>query len=526
MRYTSYSGTERRKKRKKSIVIVPLLLLILGAAGLKVFGPTASERAVSRLQFDSSVTANEQARISQAISDQAKTLGGDTNVKVLTATEQTTPARVLTAHVPVTSFNSVRQKVTKAELASEPIVVKDLEDAAKPALAEALGTTAEQLKTLDVPLAELPDESIALIPPGDLDQSVKLLALEDAYYLDSFQSGGVFRTAVFEGEDTAGIDGLSLNSLPSKEQVFKVNMSGVTALTRLMLRALNANNNPTFFSEKIGPFLADADLTHVSNEVSFKENCTYHDALFCSDPRFIETLKASGVDLVELTGNHNNDLGAVHNTATINLYRELGWNTIGGGLNTEDAKKPYIADQKGSKVGFLAYNFPDSPNGGAIAGPEKAGANSFDFDRIKSDIESLKTQSQFVIVNIQFWECYAYPNGYVEYPICDKPIQNQAETFKRVVDLGADMVVGSSAHQPQTYEIYKGKPIYYGLGNMYFEQTQWPGTERGIILTHYFSAGKLLQTKLTPTVYGDDFQPRVMTDEEATYQLKRLNAAR
>ena len=88
------------------------------------------------------------------------------------------------------------------------------------------------------------------------------------------------------------------------------------------------------------------------------------------------------------------------------------------------------------------------------------------------------------------------------------------------------MVVGTSAHQPQTYEIYNGSPIYYGLGNLYFDQDRWPGTERGIILTHYFLAGKLLQTKLTPTVYDGDYQTRTMTSEEASYLLGRLKAAR
>ena len=94
------------------------------------------------------------------------------------------------------------------------------------------------------------------------------------------------------------------------------------------------------------------------------------------------------------------------------------------------------------------------------------------------------------------------------------------------MDLGADMVVGSSAHQPQTYELYNGKPIYYGLGNLYFDQTQWPGTERGIILTHYFAGGKLLQTKLAPTVFDADLQTRLMTNDQSLTLLERLRVAR
>jgi len=208
------------------------------------------------------------------------------------------------------------------------------------------------------------------------------------------------------------------------------------------------------------------------------------------------------------------------------LYKSLGWQTIGGGLNTEEAAKFYTADQKGSKVSFLAYNYPDTPNGNAISGATTAGANSFDFDRIATEIESAKKLSNFIVVNVQFWECYAYPDGYLEFPQCDGPIPKQKEVFRQLVDLGADMVIGSSAHQPQTYELYNGKPIYYGLGNLYFDQTQWPGTERGIILTHYFAEGKLLQTKLAPTVYDTDLQTRLMTNDQALSLLERLRLSR
>lgn len=131
-----------------------------------------------------------------------------------------------------------------------------------------------------------------------------------------------------------------------------------------------------------------------------------------------------------------------------------------------------------------------------------------------------------MVVDVQFWECYAYPDSYVEYPICDLPIGEQEAVFKKLVDMGADIVVGTSAHQPQIYEIYNGKPIYYGLGNLYFDQTQWPGTERGIILTHYFYAGKLVQTKLSPTEYDEDLQTALMPTEKAEEFLERLNSAR
>jgi poly-gamma-glutamate synthesis protein (capsule biosynthesis protein) len=405
-------------------------------------------------------------------------------------------------------------------------VPTNTDDITLTAIAGALGLDKSKLSKLTGDVKDIEDSSVAFIPSDDLTTDLKLLTFDYKYYLDSFNSGAVFRQAEFSGESATSLQDLKLNNLASKDSVLKVNMTGVTALTRVMMTKFASVKDPLYFSELIGDYVADADITHVSNEVSFKPGCQISYTVFCSPPEMIEVLKDSGVDMVELTGNHNNDTGNQYNTDTINLYKSLGWQTIGGGLNNAEAAKFYTADQKGSKVSFLAYNYPDSPNGNAISGPTTAGANSFDFDRITTDIESAKKQSDFIVVNVQFWECYAYPDGFVEFPECDGPIADQKEVFRKLVDLGADMVVGSSAHQPQTYELYNGKPIYYGLGNLYFDQTQWPGTERGIILTHYFSGGKLMQTKLAPTVYDTDLQTHMMTNDQTQIFLERLRVAR
>ncbi len=520
------SSATRRKRRRGYLVFLCLFLLAAGAAVYWLLKPTPAEQAIEQLSFDATVTPSEQQTVRQAISQQIVSYEGTATGSVVTSLEVTSPSLVLDVLVPVTGFGSPLQGVTSETLADIPLFVSpELDDTTRSALAQAIGVNETKLTAFSKGIEEL-DEAVAFVPISQLTYKEKLLRFNDAYYLDDFSKGAIFRQASFSGSGAASLAGLKLNELATNDSTLKVNVTGVTALTRLMIRKLGSANDATYFSEKIGDYLADADITHVSNEVSFKEGCQFHNAVFCSPPGMIDALKDSGVDLVELTGNHNNDTGRQYNTETINLYHELGWSTVGGGLNKTEAAKPFIADQKNSKVAFLAYNYPDSPNGGAIATDSAAGANDFDFDRIKADIEALKAQADFIIVNVQFWECYAYPEGYVEFPQCDGPIPNQKEVFRKIADLGANMVIGTSAHQPQTYELYNGIPIYYGLGNLYFEQVQWPGTERGIILTHYFINGKHVQTKLSPTVYDRDLQTRLMDDEEAVNLLERLGKAR
>jgi len=349
-----------------------VLIFAVGIFGYyKVTAPTPiiEEQIKHELSFDVSVTSSEQDVIKDAVKRQHLEITGAVVASVKTSQTVSDDSKVLQAYVPVTSFNAVRQAVSIAELATAKVLLhQDIDQTAQAALAGALGIDGDSMSTISEPLDELLETDIAFIPVDSLTSAVKLLRFDDVYYLDSLNSGAIFRELVFEGEGALALSGLTLDKLFSESQVYKVNMTGVTALTRIMQRKLASVGDPLYFSAKIGDFLADADLTHVSNEVSFKPGCSYSNTLFCSPPEFIETLKASGVDLVELTGNHNNDLGSEFNTQTIELYNSLEWGTVGGGLNVADAREPFVDTQKGSNVTFLAYNFPDSPNGGAIAG--------------------------------------------------------------------------------------------------------------------------------------------------------------
>jgi hypothetical protein len=531
-----YSARVQQKKSKWPRRLVSVLLLVLIAVGAyfiynKYFAePTVTELIELNVSFDSSLTQDEIDYYQGQLEARKIRVESPLSIRASLSEELNTQGQTTTVLLPVTAFGSIKQRTNTAELADAYVILgESISGGVRELLTDKYGFTTPEdpsnRNVLDVAL-----EAVALVDAENLTSEMQLLSFNENYYLDDFNSGAIFREIVIEGDNAADLNGTNPNNtvLLDENSVFKVNMTGVTALTRIMQRKLAEVGDPLYFSEKIGDFLADADLTHVSNEVSFKPDCEYSNTLFCSPPEFIDTLKASGVDLVELTGNHNNDRGSEYNTQTIELYKSLGWNVVGGGANAEEAQMPFFSNQKNSEIAFLAYNYPDSPNGGAIATETTAGANYFDFSyaTIEKNIAVAKEQSDFVIVNVQFWECYAYPDGYIEFPSCDNPIGEQEETFKKLIELGADMVVGSSAHQPQTFELYQGKPIYYGLGNLYFDQTSWPGTERGIVLTHYFANGKLLQTKLTPTVYDEALQTRIMTEDEAEYLFERLQDAR
>jgi len=472
----------------------------------------------SSLKFDSSVTDPERGLIADRVKDKDVSVSVNTNIGTLGNHQ-------LSAFVFVTNAYGVKSDLSTEDISKHKIkIATSIDNLIKNTI-----TNKFNIKDYEVLVGsadKLAEGEIALIPAKDLSTSNKLLSIDGQYYLDNFKKGAIFREAKFTGDGKQVANIKNFNFVDSKDDILKFNQTGVTALARMMQKKLQQNNDPKYFSAKIKDFLRDADVTHTSNEVSFKAGCVIHNSSFCSDLRFLQTLQDSGFNVIELTGNHNNDVGSQFNTETIKKYHELGWQTFGGGVNAEEATKPAVIDKKGSKIALLGYNYADSPSSGAIATVGTAGANSFDFNKIDRDVKAAKEKGYFVIVDVQFFECYSYPNGYTEMPSCDTPIKDQKQTFRKIIESGADMVVGTQAHHPQTYELYKGRPIYYGLGNLYFDQTQWPGTERGIVLSHYFKAGKLIQTKLTPTFYDKDLQVQVSPSDKAEYLLKRLSDAR
>jgi poly-gamma-glutamate synthesis protein (capsule biosynthesis protein) len=121
-------------------------------------------------------------------------------------------------------------------------------------------------------------------------------------------------------------------------------MTGVTALTRATGHKMDTLGT-TYPAADIQDWLRNADLTHISNEVSFNPDCPMANpndtsTIFCSRPEYIELLDFIGADMIELSGNHNNDYGVKADAYSLDLYKQRNWLTFAGGANLEEAQKP------------------------------------------------------------------------------------------------------------------------------------------------------------------------------------------
>lgn len=308
-------------------------------------------------------------------------------------------------------------------------------------------------------------------------------------------------------------------------RVFTFAQTGVTALTRGLINKITEKKNPLYISEKIAPFLNQFHLTHTSNEVSFTEKCefTAKTMRFCAPLAYFSILKSCGFGVIELTGNHNIDYNFAAADFTLDLYEKNKMRYYGGGRNLKDARKilyidvtPETANMPVKKTALIAYNEAnvyyqyDLP----LAKEKSPGANPFDIEIMREDIAKARKNAQTVIVDFQFAECDAYKPGSND--DCYYPMKNpdQKNVFQTAVDFGADIVVGTQAHQPQIIEKYKTGIIFYGLGNLFFDQTRWEGTRQGMILVHVFFEGRYKNTVAYPTYYDQNMQVYLPTGDK------------
>ena len=316
----------------------------------------------------------------------------------------------------------------------------------------------------------------------------------------------------FSPESEAPI-GATSNRDPNK--LTTVILTGVTALVRSTEWEMN-RKGITYPAEHIGELLRGADITHISNEVPFAEDCpppnpVQRELVFCSNPKDIELLEAVGTDIVELTGDHFNDWGREAMLYTLQLYKDEGWPYYGGGANTEEARQPVKLEDHGNKIAFIGCNAKRGSY--ASAREDYPGAVACDYDLMEGQVRDLVNEGYIVIATFQHFEYYTFV-----------PQRDLVTDFGRISAAGANIVSGSQAHQSHGLEFPRADAIItYGLGNLFFDQrTVVEFGDQALIARHVIYDGRYISTELFTIQFIDFAKPRFMTEEERAEFLTRI----
>ena len=173
-----------------------------------------------------------------------------------------------------------------------------------------------------------------------------------------------------------------------------------------------------------------------------------------------EALQAGGVDVVSLANNHGLDFGVAGLEDTLQGAERAGVPLVGAGKDAQAAYAPWRTEVNGQRIAFLgATQVLDSF---AIdrwaAGPDKPGlASAKREDELVEAVRAAREGSDTVVVMLHWG---------VEGQQCPQaPAKDLAE---KLVEAGADVVVGGHAHVLQGAGYLDGAYVHYGLGNFLF----------------------------------------------------------
>lgn len=175
--------------------------------------------------------------------------------------------------------------------------------------------------------------------------------------------------------------------------------------------------------------------------------------LQCSE-KGMEAVKWAGFDCVTLANNHFLDFGPGGVDNTLRACKKYGIDTVGGGMNLRDASKTMYKEIGGTKLAIInccEHEF-------SISTEETAGSNPLNPIQQYYAIKEAKSKANYVLVIVH--------GGHEHYQL---PSPRMQETYRFFVDAGADAVVNHHQHCYSGYEVYNGKPIFYGLGNFLFD---------------------------------------------------------
>jgi poly-gamma-glutamate capsule biosynthesis protein CapA/YwtB (metallophosphatase superfamily) len=213
--------------------------------------------------------------------------------------------------------------------------------------------------------------------------------------------------------------------------------------------------------KKIAPVLRDADITYVNLETVLSDTA-YCVGYFKTPTSFATALKDAGVDVVSLANNHMLDCERPGLFDTIKTLDATGIKNVGAGVDLAAARKPVIFDKNGIKVAFLSYTQMENSGVNSFANPRRAGVMPMDPDLILEDIAAIRGSVDYIIL-LFHWDIFRFDVAH------QQDVHPEAVKFARaMVDAGADGIIGNDPHVVRAAEMYKGKPIFYSLGQTIF----------------------------------------------------------
>lgn len=236
--------------------------------------------------------------------------------------------------------------------------------------------------------------------------------------------------------------------------------------------------------------LRDADLRYCQLECAISDKgvvrTDVRNPMHRVPPKNLAALTAAGFDVVSFAGNNNLDYGIEAFMDSIRRLESAGIRVAGGGATLAEARRPVILERRGTRVAFVSAC--SILRDGYAASDRQPGVNPLrvttsyepleniyeqpgtpartvticdedDLTEVLAAIRDARREADVVVGCFHWGVHFTYDLAMYQ------PVVAYA-----AIDAGADLVFGTHPHCLQAIDVYKGKPIFYSLGNFAFEQ--------------------------------------------------------
>lgn len=302
-------------------------------------------------------------------------------------------------------------------------------------------------------------ESIAALQDRDMEKTYNLNvdSPPSIYTLLKFSELNGFNFQLLNNSNSALLSGnLDLDSTTSyvtgyfvkEKDPIKMLFFGDLMVDRYVLERIE-NNDPGSLLDNLDKkgFFKDYDLISANLEGAVTDKATHYSPEkmfdFAFNPKIIEGFKKYNFNFFNLANNHFGDQGTRGMQESRKNLDKLGFDYSGCDNGMVDECSAKVLNVDGMKIGMAGFS---------VLG------KNID-DKITKKINDLKSKSDMVVVNIHWGDEYA-----------ENFSDRQKESAHKMIDAGADLIIGHHPHVVQGIEIYKNKAIFYSLGNFIFDQ--------------------------------------------------------
>jgi len=236
-----------------------------------------------------------------------------------------------------------------------------------------------------------------------------------------------------------------------------------------------------------------------------------------SPPETVKSLKYAGFNILSLANNHIFDYGYEGFEDTISLLKENNISWFGAGRNLNEARTPAIVSVNNLSIGFLGYSWDFI--GSINATKNRFGTAPLKEKIILEDVKKLREETDIVIVSLH----WSYEREYY-------PLPSQRKLAHKIIDAGANLILGHHPHVLQGIEEYNGGIIVYSLGNFIFPDISYkrynliqkPENKESIIFQCKISTEGIVDFNIIPIISNDQFQPKIAKNDEKRYILEKI----